>query len=158
MRPGGRAPSSIDHVLELRRALLLFAIVLGVAAIVTSVSNPSDRDRTDPEPAGEPPTSTVPTPTPSAAAKEPVNVRFEPKGPPRRAVIGTGRPVTVTVAVEEAGEVELDGLGLNAPATPLTPARFDLLPSEPGRHEVRLIPADTREPATVGVLQVESAE
>jgi len=154
MRP---ARASSIGPLELRRALLLFAIVLGVAAIVTSVSSPPDRDRDDePRPAKRP-VAGGPSASPGARGEGPVAVRFSAKGRPRLAVVGAGRPAVVTVAVEKPGEVHLDGLGLSSTAERLTPARFDVLPNEPGRHRVRFAPAGTREARTIGVLQVDPA-
>jgi hypothetical protein len=87
-----------------------------------------------------------------------VDIRFDSEGRARRALVGTGRPATVTVSVDAPGEVQVDGLGLSASAEPLTPARLDLLPSEGGRHLVRYTQAGTREPRTVGVLQIKPAD
>jgi hypothetical protein len=86
-----------------------------------------------------------------------VGIRFDSEGPARRALVGTGRRATVTVSVDAPGEVQVDGLGLSSAAEPLTPARFDLLPSDAGRHPVRFTPAGKREGRTVGVLQIEPA-
>jgi hypothetical protein len=142
--------------LELRRALLLFAIVLGVAALVTSVSSPPERDRPEEREAPAERPRAAPR-SPSARSEGPVAVRFGTKGRPRQTLIATGRPAIVTVTVEKPGEVRLDGLGLSSPAEPLTPARFDVLPSGPGHHPVKFAPAGTREEKTIGILRVESS-
>ena len=154
MRPAG--PSSIE-TLELRRALLLFAIVLGVAALVTSVSNPADRER-----AGEPESAREPAPPPSGGPARtgragPVRVRFDSEARVRAWKLEGGRAATVTVAVGSPGEVRIEGLGLSAPAEQLTPARFELLPRRPGRHRVRFTPTGRSEARTVGFLEVESS-
>jgi hypothetical protein len=143
--------------MELRRALLLFAIVLGVAAIVTSVSSPPERD--DGDAARRPAERAPAAPTPSSRPEDDdvVNVRFDSSRELRTALVGTGRRAVVTVEVGAPGEVRLDGLGLSSPAEPLTPARFDLLPSSAGRHPVRFTPAGSREERTIGVLQIQPA-
>ena len=136
--------------MELRRALLLFAIVLGLAAIATSVSRPQRAARddgsalpdvSDPE-AGPGPLGGRPVPI-SFSAAEPRSRRLEP-----------GRPATVTVRVPSPGQVELRGLGLSASADPLTPARFELLERRPGRHEVRFTPAGSGEARRAGTLRI----
>ena len=138
--------------MELRRALLLFAIVLGLAAIVTSVSRP--REARDPPP-GAPPASSVAAPR--AGAAEPLEIRFERPSKLRTRRLETGRPTTVIVTVDEPGQVEIEGLGLSAAAEPLTPARFDVLASDEGRHRVRFTPAAMGEGSVVGTLDVRPA-
>ncbi len=136
--------------MELRRALLLFAIVLGLAAIVTSVSTPRDEGG-DTAPAA-----------PGAAADSPAGevaqLRFSAKGAPATERLAAGSPAEVRVEVEEAGQVELAGLGLVAAAEPLTPARFDVLTVEEGIHPVRFTKAGANEARTIGTLQVVPAE
>src|ERR687897_1199529 len=65
--------SSANTILavHLRRALLLFAIVLGTAALVASLSRPVE-DRRERERPAEPGPPTV-TPTPSSRPEEPVS-------------------------------------------------------------------------------------
>ena len=134
--------------MELRRALLLFAIVLGLAAIATSVSRP--RETRDPPP--EPP------PAPAVAgAAEPLELRFEPASKPRTRRLEAGRPATMIVAVDEPGQVEIEGLGLSAAAEPLTPARFDVLATDEGRYPVRFTPAAMSEGSVVGAIDVRPA-
>ena len=60
----------------------------------------------------------------------------------------------VTVEADEPGEVSLEGLGMNGTAAPLTPARFDVLASEPITATVRFTPAGADEPQLVGTLDV----
>lgn len=138
--------------MELRRALLLFAIVLGLAAIATSVSRPPERRDRPSEP---PPPTAVATPRPGAA--EPLELRFEQTSKPRTLRLEAGRPATVIVAVDEPGQVDIEGLGLSAAAEPLTPARFDVLASDEGRHPVRFTPAASSEGSVVGALDVRPA-
>jgi len=135
---------------ELRRALLLFAIVLGLAAVVTSISRPERAKR---DVSGEPPRASAPSASPGPFADRPVAIRFsaaEPKARPLQA----GRPATVSVKVPSPGQVELDDLGLSAPADPLTPARFEVLERRPERYAIRFTPAEGGEARAAGTLRI----
>ena len=132
---------------HLRRALLLFAIVLGMAALVASLSRPVEERRDDSaqaEPREPGPATASPTPAPDlpqalsfdAAENETMRLR-------------AGDAATVEVAVEEPGSVEIPGLGLSATANPVTPARFDVLASRPGRYELLFTPGG-RQPQRAG--------
>ena len=138
--------------MELRRALLLFAIVLGLAAIATSVSRPRERRAAPPEPA---PATAVATPRSGPA--EPLELRFDRASRRTTRRLEVGRPATVIVAVDEPGQVTIGGLGLTAAAEPLTPARFDVLASDEGRYPVRFTPATGSEGELVGRLDVRPA-
>lgn len=137
---------------HLRRALLLFVIVLGTAALVASLSRPvEDRDERD-RPVDPGPATAAPGP----AADPPKPVSFDAALDESRR-LRTGRAATLEVSVGEPGNVEIPGLGLSAPAAPLTPARFDVLPARPGDYSILFTPAagDGSEPA--GRLVVTSA-
>lgn len=136
--------------MHLRRALLLFAIVLGLAALATSVTRaPRDGDRDEPTP---PSTSTEETasPGPGTAAE----LRLPGPRGGRSVALESGRAVTLLVSVREPGEVELPDLGLTTSAEPLTPARFELLGPEPGSYAVRFTPAEEGESRALGRLVV----
>ena len=107
--------------------LLLFALVLGLSALVASLAPP-------PETADDDPAETTATraPTPSlphrtvalpGSRRVPVGARF-----------------TLEVPVREPGDVVVDTLGLRQSADALAPARFELLADRPGRHEVEFVP------------------
>ncbi len=138
--------------MELRRALLLFAIVLGLAAIVTSVSRPERAPRDDgsglPD-ASEP----LPSASPGPLGDRPALISFSAAKPKVR-LLKAGRPATVTVKVPRPGQVELKGLGLSAPAEPLTPARFEVLERRPGRYDVSFTPVEGREARSAGTLRI----
>lgn len=144
--------------MHLRRALLLFAIVLGLAAIAASVSRPPDQpgDRAE-RPATPPATESDRTPTVERGpASEPaVELRFDVEREQTRRV-ATGQPVTLLVEVDEASQVEIPDLGLSGFAEPLTPARFELLVSDPGRHEITFTPVAGDESRVAGALVVET--
>jgi hypothetical protein len=139
---------------HLRRALLLFAIVLGMAALAASLSRPVERpeETRQDEPRETGPATASPAPAPSAPS--PLSLDASERGSVR---LGAGEAATLEVSVDEAGSVEIPGLGLTASADDVTPARFDLLASEPGRYELLFTPAagDGTEPA--GTLVVTSA-
>jgi hypothetical protein len=142
---------------HLRRALLLFAIVLGTAALAASLSRPVE-DRPD---SSDPPSQTSPEAAPGAAAPPPSSEPAEPisfdaaRDESRR--LRAGQAATLEIAVAEPGNVEIPDLGLSAPADSLTPARFEVLPSRAGNYEIVFRPAagDAGEPA--GRLVVRSA-
>ena len=147
--------------MHLRRALLLFAIVLGLAAVAASVSRPG-RDNTTSEPfRGVTPTTTEQQQTPTVApapgpepAPAPVVRRFFASQPGAQK-IKAGQAATVYVEVDEPGQVEIADLGLSAAAEPLTPARFDLLTSQTGRHPITFMPAaDETATVRIGTLVV----
>lgn len=132
--------------MHLRRALLLFAIVLGMAALAASLSRPVDRrERT---PSGERRDTAPATASPAPAPSAPSSLSLDASG--RDSVrLSAGEAATLEVSVDEAGSVEIPGLGLSASADEVTPARFDLLAGEPGRYELLFTPAanDAAEPA-----------
>lgn len=134
--------------MELRRALLLFAIVLGVAAIVTSFSAPAERE----EPAR--PERADPGARVERGKTVPRAISFSTTGKPRAERLGAGRPGVVVVEVARPGQVELRGLGLSAAAEPLTPARLDVYERRTGSYDVRFTPAQSSESRVVGRLEI----
>jgi len=140
---------------ELRRALLLFAIVLGLAAVVSSLANPRTReDRAADEPARTTPEANPSTATAQPAAGRAAAIRFAVGRPRKTETVGAGTAATVEASVEEPGEVRIDGLGLITQATPLTPARFDVLSTRPGRYPVRFRAVPDSASRLLGFLQV----
>jgi hypothetical protein len=141
---------------HVRRALLLFAIVLGMAALAASLSRPPEQ-RTDTEardsgpPTARPGPGSEDPPATPAAAVELVASQDE------SARLQAGRAATVVVDVDEPGTVEIPSLGLTGQADRFTPARFDVLPVEPDTHEVLFTPADGDIGEPAGRLVVQSA-
>ena len=138
--------------MHLRRALLLFAIVLGLAALVTSVSRPprDSAQRNRSEARARP--QAVPLEGPDVPAE--TEVRLPPSGGRRTVTLGLDQAVTLLVSVPEAGQVQLEELGLSAAAQPLTPARFDLLIDEPGVYPAVFTPAGSEVSRGLGRLVV----
>ncbi len=160
--------------MQLRRALLLFAVVLGLAAIAGSL-NRSDQQESNGEreqsrstsesadrgapPASETPQSSKPqTGRSESAGTERATVRFKAGGPAETRRIETGAAATVLVEVAGPSQVQLDGLGLTQPADPLTPARFDVLAERRMTSEVLVTPAGGGTSKVVGNLIVQSGE
>ena len=158
-RPNARPGVPTIRCVHVRRALLLFAIVLGLAALAASLSRPSD-DEPDrpPEQAG---TTTIDT-TPQASPREEETTEVADGAPTieldaaddetRR--LEAGRSASVEVAVQEPGQVTIPELGLTSAADPLTPARFDVLVTAEGRFPIEFIPAGSDETRAAGTLVV----
>jgi hypothetical protein len=152
---------------HLRRALLLFAIVLGLAAIAASVSrSPEESDDSASQPVvpsenGEPTSpSLAPGDAPALPEGESVvrELVFEAERDQTRR-LAAGRPATVFVEVDEPGLVEIADLGLSAPAEPLTPARFDILTRDPNRLVITFTAVEDDFTGPAGTLVVkESSE
>jgi hypothetical protein len=155
---GPAAPVDLNTIraVDLRRVLLLFAIVLGVAAIASTLAGPrddggggGDTSATDTAPKAPPPTE------PTAQAPRTTTIEFATTAKPRTRELEVGRPATVLVKVEAPGQVDIPSLGLTAPAEPLTPALFELLASAPGSHAIVLQPSASQGlPSKVGTLKV----
>jgi hypothetical protein len=140
-------------VVHLRRALLLFAIVLGLAAFAASVSRPGGDSGDSEQSASPPPAQREPTVSPGTAGEAPVTLRFNAEREQVRR-LEVGRAATLQVSVDEPGQVEIPLLGLAAAADPVTPARFDIFPSEAGRYAIGFTPAAGDESLPAGVLDV----
>ena len=145
--------------MHIRRALLLFAIVLGMAALVASFSRPPE-ERTTSAPNQEPSqgTDTDPEAVPGTAVPTPVDnpprpISFDASSPDRRRLV-EGRAATLEVAVDEPGSIEVPDLGLTASADEHTPARFEIFPTRPGAYAILFTPADDDESRPAGTLVV----
>jgi hypothetical protein len=142
---------------HLRRALLLFAIVLGLAAVAASVSR-TDRTRPAPSPpsSGSVTETAVPG-TDTTAGPDPGSrvLRFD-QSPSRRQVrkLAVGQAATVVVKVAQSGQVEIEKLGGIRPAEPATPASFDIFGDRPGSFPVIFHPGAGGPAEPVGTLRV----
>jgi hypothetical protein len=146
MRASGRP--LYDRAVHVRRALLLFAIVLGLAALVAGLSNSDENSDPPQEPAGAAP--------PAGAPRGEAELVFN-AARPRRRVLASGQAAEVLVEVHLAGQVEIPALGLSASADPVTPARFDVLEDGPASYPILFAPAEgseATEPQRAGTLVV----
>jgi hypothetical protein len=140
---------------HLRRALLLFAIVLGLAALAASVSRPTDESDDSPPPSVS--DRRQPTIAPGPETEPATTVELDASADQRRR-LEAGRPATLVVNVDEPGLVEVPFLGLSASGDRLTPARFELLVREPDRYALLFTPADGDETEPAGMLVVTEPE
>ena len=143
--------------MELRRALLLFAIVLGLAAIATSLSRPPESGRDTVSERGK---ESPPTPNPgpgsvpvSAKPRAPIIFRAG-EGATKTESVKAGDAASVWIVAGEGGEAAIEGLGLQAYAEPGAPARFEVLSSVPGRYALTFTPTAGGEVRKLGFLQV----
>jgi hypothetical protein len=129
-----------------RRALLAIAVVLGLSALLAALA-PTEREggdaREEPPPAASPPRE--------AGGRSQALV-FD-AARPRSHSISTGTRAALEVRVPAPGQVAIEGLGLNAPAEPGTPATFDVFAGRPGRYELTFSPI-VGEPKSAGMLVV----
>lgn len=152
--------------MHLRRALLLFAIVLGLAAVAASLSRSGGDDDPPAGSGGDPQTQAETAPTVSPGDEEPqstgeperpvgapVTLSFDAAETQRRR-LDAGRPASLEVSVAEPGQVTIPDLGLTAAAGPVTPARFDVLVQEAGRLPIVFTPAADEDELPAGTLVV----
>jgi hypothetical protein len=127
------------QVVQLRRVLLLFALVLGLSALVAAIApSPSNRDEGDDAP---PAVETPDEPAVERPVTRPVRLSEPVEGrriPVER--VSSDTRLTLEVQVSRPGDVELEGLGLRQSADPLAPVRFELLARPDGRYGVRFLP------------------
>ena len=115
--------------MQLRRVLLLFALVLGLSALVASIAPPPEEDDE-----GRPADTTAVT----RSSPPPPRVDLTLRRGTRR--VEEGSSFWLKVPVSEPGDVVLRHLGLRQSADPRTPAQFALLASPPGRYAVAFAP------------------
>ena len=135
--------------MHVRRVLLLFAIVLGLAALAASIS-PRDEDRVREDRA-------IPgrrEASPRRPAGRTVRIRFDARAAPVTRSVARRTHVVLRVLVPEPGQVTIAGLDQALSADAGTPAVFDLLPAQAGRFQAAFVPADGDRPRTVGTLAV----
>ena len=140
--------------MHVRRAILLFAVVLALAAVVSSVSQPGRIPRNAAPPAVEEP---APAPRQGVEQTGGKAVRFR-VGRPATRRLETGRSGLVLVQSGRPGQVEVVGLGLEGFAEPGVPARFEVFEERPRRAEIRFTPIDGSETRAAGVLVFDEPE
>ena len=132
--------------MQLRRILLLFALVLGLSAVVAALAPPPEDE---PERTEEPVLEGA-----AATGVERRELRMsarEGRREPATRRAETGSRVTLAVAVPQPGDIEIERLGLRQAADPRAPARFELLARPEGRFGVLFHPLRGR-PRLVGRL------
>jgi len=124
------------QVVQIRRVLLLFALVLGLSAVVASLAPPPE-EAGDDKRATDTTVATSPAPGP-AVPRMPVRIAAD--GPQVTRRVQEGSSFRLEVPVREPGDVVVDRLGLRQSADPHTPAQFYVLASPPGRYAVAFVP------------------
>jgi hypothetical protein len=148
---------------HIRRALLLFAIVLGMAALVASISRPPEKQTaTEQSEEPSPGVGTSPEAGPGTAAPAPADAPARPisfdAGSRDRRRLAQGRAATVEIAVDEPGSVDVPDLGLTASADEHTPARFEIFATRAGAYAILFRPADGDRSRPAGTLVVMAEE
>jgi hypothetical protein len=150
--------------MHFRRALLLFAIVLGLAAVAASISRPENSPNppaAQPSLSGTPserePTTPTVAPGTSSPPGEPAVTRTFRSWLDQRRRIEASQPATVIVEVDQVGQVSIPDLGLTDAAEPVTPAQFDVFTTRSGRYPIVLMPAAGPEEEPAGTLIVKPA-
>jgi hypothetical protein len=133
---------------------MLFAIVLGMAAFAASLSRPLEQRNSDQAPQ-ERRAPASPQAAPQPAPELPSAISFDAAENEANRV-PAGDAATLEVSVEEPGTVEIPELGLSTSADVLTPARFDVLATEPGRYDLTFTPAADPQSEPAGRLVVTS--
>jgi hypothetical protein len=131
---------------QLRRALIAFAVVFALVTVIAVVSAPSDDDS---------PATATPSPAPTRPTTVPVAFRHPVAGAPPVRPVRSGSHLVIRVEARVAGDIEIPGLGLIQSVAPGTPAVFDVLASRPGRYDVSLRSA-SGEQIRLGTLEVEA--
>jgi hypothetical protein len=135
---------------------LLFAIVLGLAAIASTIARPPDRGGdTTTETTATAPSSTEKASVPGAKTPQPTTIEFRNGAKPQTHKLEQGQPATVLVDVETPGQVDIPSLGLTDTGEPLTPAMFEILETKPGSHPIMVQPAASETlPSKIGTLKI----
>jgi hypothetical protein len=129
---------------HLRRAILLFALVLGLTALAASVAPTQQESGTVAAPAAAAP--------PQDSLLRTLTFVAEAGARPRTEPARTGEHLLLSVASAEGGLVTIPKLGRAASADVSSPAEFDLLAPPPGRYDVLFSGGGVDEPQRVGTL------
>lgn len=132
--------------MHLRRAILLFALVLGLTALAASVSPTHQSSTTVGAPADTPP-----APRQSSLLRT-VTFTTEAGARPVTRTARTGEHLLLDVASAQGGLVTIPRLGRTASVDASAPAQFDLLAPAAGRYDVLFSGGGVDEPQRVGTL------
>ena len=137
-----------------RRLLVVFAVLLGLTALVTSLA---PRPTARPDGTGAGAVTAAPSASPTASPQSPKSSRRIERtisadvGRPRARVRArAGDVLALTVRGDVLDGVEIAGLGKLEPVEPGSPARFEMLLDTPGEYRVSLVDGKR----AVGLIQV----
>jgi hypothetical protein len=125
-----------------RRAILLFALILGLAALAAAVSPTRETGG---------PALTPPQAGPRGDSGVVRRLAFAVGGKRTRRA-REGEHVVVSVASEAGGVATIPRLGQTATVAPSAPAQFDLLAPPPGRYDVLITATGANRARRVGTL------
>ncbi len=134
-----------------RRLLVLFAVLLGLTALATSLAPRPTSTRTGLAPATPSPTATS-TPTPSAGSSRRIEqtISADPGKPRARVRARVGDILALTVSGDVLDGVEIPEIGKLEPIEPGSPARFEVLLERRGELRVTLVDAER----LIGLVEV----
>jgi hypothetical protein len=125
-----------------RRLLFVFAVLLGMTALATSLApRPEVRDRAGTR--GGPTPTATPTPERSEAASRRIErtISADPGRPRAHIRVRVGDVLALTVRGDLLDGVEIPALGKLEPVEPGSPARFEMLLETPGELRIGLVDA-----------------
>jgi hypothetical protein len=134
----------------LRRATLLFALILGLTALVATVT-PSRDDGNSGGSVALAPAAPV-SPSTALARQIPLDTRHRSHGRARIVRARENEHVVVSVLASSGGLATIPDLGRTETVSAAAPGLFDLLAPPPGRYDVMFEPAGSAEPRRVGTL------
>lgn len=116
-----------------RRLLIVMLVLLFVSTLAAALA-PVEA----PDEQADPPRTATERPSDPAGEAVGRTVEIGP-GSPEQISIALGDQLSLTVRSSRLVRVEIPRLGLLETAEPESPARFDLLPPEPGSYPVRVL-------------------
>jgi glucose/arabinose dehydrogenase len=131
--PPQASPTLVGTVVG-RRLLVILAVFMGLSVVAASIQ-PPPREREAASDAGR---ETAPS-TPAPARADARAVTLSADGPRKRVMVELGRALHLEVTASKPGSVQVGQDGPIAAVQPESPARFDLLPDQPGTLEVALL-------------------
>ena len=135
-----------------RRLLVLFAVLLGLTALATSLA-PRPAVRQPAQPTTSPAATQAPERADGGPRRIEQTISADPSRAPARIRARVGDVLVLRVSGDVLDGVEIAGLGKLEPIEPGSPARFEFLAESPGEHDIVLLEADRR----VGILDIRAA-
>jgi hypothetical protein len=137
--------------MHLRRAILLFALVLGLTALAAGVSPTRDDSGGGSDSTAVAPPAPV-SPSEALPRQIALDTRRLPGGRPRTLRARENEHIVVAVLASGGGLATIPDLGRTDTASSAAPAQFDLLAPPPGRYDVMFEATGSDEPRRIGTL------
>ena len=134
-----------------RRLLVLFAVLLGLTALVTSLAPRPTANRSGTlQPSPSPTTTPSPAPAATESTRIEKTISADPGEPRARIKARVGDILALTVDGDVLDGVEIAELGKLEPVEPGSPARFEVLLERRGELRVSLVDAER----VIGLVEV----